>query len=154
MPAGGPRQRSGSREPQRPSFLRASRPSEKLGAKQSLEEALAIFEPRGAVLWAAKTRAELGRLGRRPGPRSELTRTEKRVALVASGLTNLEVASELFMNVKAVEAHLSRVYPKLGARARTVIPSTCGSGAQPPTKHQGRPAHRGTSVRPKEGGAV
>ena len=41
--------------------------------------------------------------------------------LVARGLTNKEVAAELFVTVRAVEANLSRVYAKLGVRSRTEL---------------------------------
>jgi DNA-binding NarL/FixJ family response regulator len=36
--------------------------------------------------------------------------------LAAAGRSNKEIAAELFMGLSTVEAHLSRVYRKLGAR--------------------------------------
>ena len=39
--------------------------------------------------------------------------------LVVAGHTNHEIAGELFMGLRTVEAHLSRVYRKLGVRSRT-----------------------------------
>ena len=54
---------------------------------------------------------------------SSLTASERRVAeLAASGLSNRQIASELFVTVKAVEWHLSNVYRKLGIRSRTRLP--------------------------------
>ena len=51
---------------------------------------------------------------------SKLTVSERRVAdLAASGLSNREIAQQLFVTVKAVEWHLSNVYRKLGIRSRT-----------------------------------
>jgi DNA-binding CsgD family transcriptional regulator len=48
-----------------------------------------------------------------------LTPSELRVAqMVASGLSNREVAEALFVTVKAVEAHLGKVYRKLGISSR------------------------------------
>jgi DNA-binding NarL/FixJ family response regulator len=41
--------------------------------------------------------------------------------LVAEGHTNPEIAAELFMGRRTVEAHLSRVYRKLGVRSRTEL---------------------------------
>jgi DNA-binding NarL/FixJ family response regulator len=41
--------------------------------------------------------------------------------LAAQGRTNKEIAAELFMGVSTVEAHLSRVYRKLGIRSRTSL---------------------------------
>lgn len=61
--------------------------------------------------------AELGRISGRRSPAARLTETELRVATLASrGLSNREIASALFMGVSTVEAHLSRVYGKLGLR--------------------------------------
>ena len=99
-------------------------------ARQTLSEALAIAERIGAPLWAARARAELGRVsGRAPGPR-ELTESERRVAeLVAQGLTNKEVAGSLFVSVRAVESNLSKVYAKLGVRSRTELAGRLGKDA-------------------------
>ena len=92
---------------------------QKRAAREALEQALATFEALGARLWAAKARGELERIsGRRPADK-DLTETERRVAeLAARGRTNKEIAAELFMGVSTVEAHLSRVYRKLGIRSR------------------------------------
>lgn len=91
-------------------------------ARHSLEEAKRVFEQVGARLWVERTLKELARVpGRRPRG-SMLTPTERRVAeLVAEGRANKEVAAELFVTVKAVEANLSRVYVKLGVRSRTEL---------------------------------
>jgi len=88
-------------------------------AREALEQALGVFEELGAPLWAEKAHAELRRIsGRRPAD-EELTETERRVAdLAAQGRSNKEIAAELFMGVSTVEAHLSRVYRKLGIRSR------------------------------------
>ena len=95
---------------------------EKLAARESLTQALEIFASRGAALWAKKARTELGRLGLHPGSGLGLTKTEQRVAaLTASGLTNREVADQLFISPKTVEANLSRIYAKLGVRSRTEL---------------------------------
>jgi ATP/maltotriose-dependent transcriptional regulator MalT len=95
---------------------------QKKAARDALGQALAIFEELGARLWADKARAELRRIsGRRPAD-EELTETERRVAeLAARGRTNKEIAAALFMGVSTVEAHLSRVYRKLGIRSRTEL---------------------------------
>jgi DNA-binding CsgD family transcriptional regulator len=91
-------------------------------ARKALEQALAIFEELGARLWAEKARAELGRISGRRTSSDELTEGEHRVAeLAAQGRTNKEIAAELFMGRSTVEAHLSRVYRKLGLRSRTEL---------------------------------
>jgi DNA-binding CsgD family transcriptional regulator len=91
-------------------------------AREALEGALAIFEELGARLWAEKARAELRRISGRRTSSEELTETERRVAeLAGRGHTNKEIAAELYMGVSTVEAHLSRVYRKLGLRSRTEL---------------------------------
>jgi DNA-binding CsgD family transcriptional regulator len=90
-------------------------------ARQALEDADAICEEIGAALWGGRARRELVRLGSRHRP-GVLTATEERVAaLVASGLTNREVAAASFMSQKTVEANLSRIYRKLGIRSRAEL---------------------------------
>ena len=90
---------------------------QKKASREALDQALAIFEELGARLWAEKARAELRRISGRAPASDELTETERRVAeLAARGRTNKEIAAELFMGVSTVEAHLSRVYRKLGVR--------------------------------------
>jgi DNA-binding NarL/FixJ family response regulator len=96
------------------------------GARSALTAALTEFDALGAARWAEKAAADLARLpGRRPAAAGELTETESRVAaLVAEGLSNKEVASRLFVSVRAVEANLSRIYAKLGIRSRTELART------------------------------
>jgi DNA-binding CsgD family transcriptional regulator len=98
------------------------RAHERRAAREALERAVAAFEDCAALPWAAKARAELARIaGRRPSSMG-LTETEYRVAeLAAGGRSNREIAAELFMGVSTVEAHLSRVYHKLGIRSRTSL---------------------------------
>jgi DNA-binding CsgD family transcriptional regulator len=88
-------------------------------ARESLNEALRIFEGLGASLWARKTKAELARIGGRTTDPTTLTETEGQVAeLVATGLTNRETAARLFLSVSTVESNLRRAYRKLGVRSR------------------------------------
>jgi DNA-binding CsgD family transcriptional regulator len=91
-------------------------------ARATLSEASRIFEQTGAPLWAARARAELARIsGRPPGP-DELTVTEQRTAeLVGRGLSNTEIAAELFVTVRAVESTLTKAYAKLGIQSRTQL---------------------------------
>jgi DNA-binding CsgD family transcriptional regulator len=98
------------------------RAKQKRAARESLEQALQIFDELGARLWAERCREELARIGGRVRSAEELTPTERRVAeLVAEGRANKEVAAALFVTVKAVEANLSRVYAKLGVRSRAEL---------------------------------
>ena len=55
-------------------------------------------------------------------PADTLTPQEEAVTqLVARGLSNREVAAELFVAEKTVQYHLTRVYAKLGVRSRTEL---------------------------------
>ena len=82
-----------------------------------------MFEELGAALWAERGRSEITRLGgRRSRDRDELTETERRIAeLAAEGRANREIAGELFVSERTVEANLTRAYRKLGVRSRTEL---------------------------------
>lgn len=91
----------------------------KAAASTTLREALAVFEALDTPLWADRVRAELARgmSGRRRGER--LTPSEQRVAeMAASGMTNRDIAAELFISPKTVEVNLSRIYRKLNIHSR------------------------------------
>jgi DNA-binding CsgD family transcriptional regulator len=91
-------------------------------ARETLEEALAVFERIGAALWAERARAELKRISGRAASPGELTPAEQRVAaLVAQGKTNKEVAAALFLSDRTVEGHLGRIFGKLGIRHRAEV---------------------------------
>ncbi len=101
------------------------RAKRKREARETLTQALEIFEGLGAEAWAERTRAELARIGGRAASSADLTPTEARVAeLVAAGSTNREVADALFVSIHTVEANLKRIYRKLGIRSRTELAST------------------------------
>jgi non-specific serine/threonine protein kinase len=58
----------------------------------------------------------------RPGPRPALTRRETQVAaLAARGLTNRDIAAQLFLSVRTVEVHVDHILTKLGFRTRTQL---------------------------------
>jgi DNA-binding CsgD family transcriptional regulator len=95
---------------------------QKRAGRDTLGQALALFEELGAPLWAEKARAELRRISGRRRAANDLTETEARVAeLAAEGRSNKEIAAALFMSVHTVGAHLSRVYRKLGVRSRSEL---------------------------------
>jgi predicted ATPase/DNA-binding CsgD family transcriptional regulator len=57
-----------------------------------------------------------------PGPGPTLTRRETEVAaLVARGLTNRDIAAQLFLSVRTVEVHVDHILTKLGFRTRTQL---------------------------------
>jgi DNA-binding CsgD family transcriptional regulator len=97
------------------------RSKQKRRARESLEQALAIFEEIGAPLWTERVRGELERVLGRSAP-VDLSATELRIAqLAAAGHTNQEIAAEVFVTQKTVEANLARAYRKLGIRSRAQL---------------------------------
>ncbi|MDT5402222.1 MAG: hypothetical protein QOK33_5453 [Mycobacterium sp.] len=94
-------------------------------AAATLREALHGFENLGAPLWVKRAWTELERLGGPGGHGSELTVVQQRIAdLAAAGLTNKQIAATVFIAVKTVETHLTRVYRKLGIRSRAALTAT------------------------------
>jgi len=99
-------------------MLRRSR--RRADARAALTLARGGFDRLGAVLWVERVDEELSRLGGRSPAGATLTASERRVAeLVAAGLSNKEVAAQLVVTVRTVEAHLSKIYAKLGVRGRS-----------------------------------
>ena len=98
------------------------RRGERKAAKAALERASRIFHDLGAPLWEAQAEAESRRVPVRHGAPLELTPTEEQVAKLAPiGRTNREVAKELFISPKTVEANLARAYRKLGITSRAEL---------------------------------
>ena len=95
-------------------------------SRQPLRHALTIFNRLGAQPWAAKAMTELAATGARNhtsiSAMDSLSPQELQVArAVGRGLNNIEAAAALFISRKTVEAHLTRVYRKLGIRSRTEL---------------------------------
>ena len=98
------------------------RTKRKEAAAATLTEALACFEAMGSQLWVLRARAELVRANVKKVAAERLSPTEQRVAeLAATGMTNRDIASALFISAKTVESNLSRVYRKLGIRSRAEL---------------------------------
>ena len=107
------------------------RRTEKRLARDSLEQAVDLLERAGAERWAERARAELSRIRFRSAP-TELTEIEWRIAaLAATGRTNREIASEVFVSPKTVEARLASVYGKLGIRSRAELGARMAIAAPP-----------------------
>jgi DNA-binding NarL/FixJ family response regulator len=102
-------------------------------ARIRLREATDAFHACGAAALEAQAVRERRRLGVRvPAPatgRSDgaygLSPRELEIArLVTQGLTNQKIAGELYLSVRTVETHLSRVFAKLGVTSRTGVAAT------------------------------
>ncbi|MBP2327375.1 DNA-binding NarL/FixJ family response regulator/RecA/RadA recombinase [Kibdelosporangium banguiense] len=64
---------------------------------------------------AQRTRRPVGTVGALSGRELEVAQ------LVAAGLTNREIATRLYLSPKTVEAHLARVFTKLGVKSRVGV---------------------------------
>jgi DNA-binding CsgD family transcriptional regulator len=108
------------------------RRNERRAARAAFEEALATFERLGVVPWVARAQSEIARVPIRRAS-ADLTPTEERIAqLVATGLTNREVADRAFISPKTVEANLARIYDKLGIHSRAELGRAMGERERAP----------------------
>ncbi|MFI0419893.1 AAA family ATPase [Spongiactinospora sp. 9N601] len=104
---------------------------ERKPARARLRSAAEVFEACGARNLYAQTLREQRRLGVRVGaaPRPSgrstdlgLSPREMEIAeLVAQGQTNQQIAEKLYLSVRTVETHLSRVFTKLGVSSRVGV---------------------------------
>jgi DNA-binding CsgD family transcriptional regulator len=106
---------------------RLRRDGARIEAREQLRAAADGFHAIGAAPWTEAAARELGATGQRlrrraPGTPEALTAQERAIAdLVAAGASNKDVAAELFLSPKTVEAHLTRIYRKLGVNSRTQL---------------------------------
>jgi DNA-binding CsgD family transcriptional regulator/tetratricopeptide (TPR) repeat protein len=104
--------------------LLAARGGRRRQAVDQLRLARDLFASAGAEPFLRRVEADLASqkiIVSRPGSRSplELTDRERDVAvLVAKGMTNREVAAELYVSPKAVDYHLGHIFGKLGITSR------------------------------------
>ncbi|KAB1916423.1 helix-turn-helix transcriptional regulator [Micromonospora sp. AMSO31t] len=103
-------------------WLRRAR--RKAEARGLLQRALHTFDRLAAAPWAARARGELEATGlRAPQPAAsagaDLTPQELQIArLAGTGLSNRDIAAQLFLSPKTVAYHLYKAYPKLGVAGR------------------------------------
>ncbi|SEH76971.1 regulatory protein, luxR family [Mycolicibacterium rutilum] len=101
-----------------------------IDARTQLAAALRVFEHRGAAPWAQRTRGELRAAGvQMPGAASaidvlttKLSPQELQIArLAAAGLTNRQIADQIYISHRTVAAHLYKIFPKLGITRRAQL---------------------------------
>jgi DNA-binding CsgD family transcriptional regulator len=103
-------------------YLRRAR--RRVDAREHLRAALALFEDLGATAWAERAAAELRASGETARRRdvstaTDLTPQERQVAaLVRQGLSNRDVAAQLFVSPRTVDFHLRGCFAKLGVTSR------------------------------------
>lgn len=99
-------------------------------ARLHLTTAYQIFVKLGARTWVQRAATELVAAGTAPfghpaqptGVLSRLTTQELQVAqLAAGGLSNRDIAAQLFLSPRTVGYHLYKAYPKLGIGSRTEL---------------------------------
>ncbi|MFI6058502.1 AAA family ATPase [Streptomyces sp. NPDC051286] len=99
----------------------------RVDAREHLRTALALFEDLGARPWAERAAQELRASGETARRRdvttaTELTPQERQVAtLVRQGLSNRDVAAQLFVSSRTVDFHLRNCYSKLGVSSRAEL---------------------------------
>jgi DNA-binding CsgD family transcriptional regulator len=93
-------------------------------ARDQLRTAHRMLSDMGAKAFAERAARELRATGESPRRRTaqstdELTLQELHIArLVATGATSREVASQLFLSPRTIEAHLRSIFRKLGITSR------------------------------------
>ncbi|RAK43011.1 AAA ATPase-like protein [Actinoplanes lutulentus] len=98
-------------------------------ARTQLTAAAAAFQEAGAQPWAERASAELGASGvavasvsSAGDTRKVLTTQELQIArLAATGMSNKEIADQLFLSHRTVGTHLYRIYAKLGISGRGTL---------------------------------
>jgi ATP/maltotriose-dependent transcriptional regulator MalT len=96
-------------------------------ARVHLRTAADLFRAMGAAPWEKRAEAELRATGetarkRDPSTMDDLTAQELQIAgLVADGLTNREIAAQLFISPRTVEYHLGKVFSKLAIGSRSEL---------------------------------
>lgn len=107
---------------------RLRRARRRVEARDPLRDAIKAFRRLGATPWCGRAERELGatshtaRTRNDPTVTDNLTPQEERAALlVAQGATVREAAGRMFLSPKTVEAHLGRVYRKLGVHNRAQL---------------------------------
>src|SRR5262245_28572458 len=105
------------------------------GDEPAMREALAIYSRLGARPAADRLRARMRAAGivriparphasTRSAPAGLTRRQLEILGLVEAGLTNAEIAKQLFITEKTAGHHVSAILVKLGARSRTEAAST------------------------------
>jgi DNA-binding CsgD family transcriptional regulator len=128
--------------------LRAAlrRANQRAAARHRLRAGLDLAHRCGATRLAQRAGTELHAAGARPRRAvltglDALTASERRVAeLAAGGMSNSEIAQQLFVTHNTVEGHLRHIYQKLMIGNRRQLPSALGPASPgAPAAQAGRP---------------
>jgi len=103
------------------------RENRRIDAREQLRTAHQMHTATGADGFAERAARELHATGERvrkriPHTPAQLTARETQIArLAGDGLSNPEIAAQLFMSPRTVEYHLHKVFTKLGIRSRSQL---------------------------------
>jgi DNA-binding CsgD family transcriptional regulator len=103
------------------------RENRRIDAREQLRTAYQMFVTMGADGFAERAARELGATGERVRKRTphatvQLTARELQIAqLAGDGLSNPEIAAQLFMSRRTVEYHLHKIFTKLAIRSRNEL---------------------------------
>ncbi len=89
---------------------------EQLGAQPALDALLAAADSRG--LPDRRTSLVSSELDELPNPANLTSREIEVLQLVASGMSNREIASALGLSIRTIERHVSNIYDKIGVHNR------------------------------------
>jgi DNA-binding CsgD family transcriptional regulator len=115
------------------------------GEPKPMLEALETFDSLGARPMSDRVRAELRQLGVESIPRGPARSTRENPAgltnrqvevleLIAGGLSNAEIADQLFISKKTVEHHVSAIFTKLGVGSREEAVAATSTDQEPPLR--------------------
>jgi len=96
-------------------------------SRAPLRAARQVFDALGCNPWGGRARQELRAAGeqsrdRVPAARDRLSAQELQIAqLAATGMTNPEIAQQLYLSPRTVSSHLYRLFPKLGITSRSQL---------------------------------
>jgi DNA-binding CsgD family transcriptional regulator/tetratricopeptide (TPR) repeat protein len=106
-------------------------------SRTPLRLARETFDALGALPWGERARQELratGEVSHRRGstPIDQLTPHELQIAhMAAEGLSNRQIAEQLYLSHRTVGAHLYRIFPKLGITSRSQMREMLQSASCP-----------------------
>jgi DNA-binding CsgD family transcriptional regulator len=113
------------------------RANRRVDARRELNVAYDLFSAMGMRSFAERTRRELLATGatvhkRNVETRDDLTAQEAQIARLArDGLSNPEIAAQLFISARTVEWHLRKVFNKLGINSRRQLRAAFADGGRP-----------------------
>jgi DNA-binding CsgD family transcriptional regulator len=134
------------------------RAGQRADSREILRPALDLAHRCGAIALTERTRTELIAAGGRPrrlvlSGLDSLTPSERRVAqFAADGMSNREIAQNLFITTRTVEGHLTHAYEKLAITSREQLPAALAPPSGTATAPPRQPAERSSPTHARGAG--